>query len=180
MAFDIVVLGSLNTDFSFSVPAFPTPGETLLADRMVASPGGKGGNQAVAAARMGKTVAMIAAIGADVRGTTLVDYLSQSDVDVDRICRRDDAPTGLATILVNAVGENLIVVDQGANRTLAPADFEGRLPAANMSWRSSKRRYRRFSPSSAPHAAREAVASSTPLLRNWMAGTCSRYVTCSS
>ncbi|MEC3909802.1 ribokinase [Sphingobium sp. CR2-8] len=130
MAFDIVVLGSLNTDFSFHVATFPTPGETVLADRLSVSAGGKGGNQAVAAARMNKTVAMIAAVGSDDRGTALIDYLAQSGVDVDGIWRREHSPTGLATILVNGAGENLIVVDQGANRTLAPSDFEHRLPVA--------------------------------------------------
>ena len=67
-SFDVAVLGSINTDFSFSVDEFPKPGETLLSHGMRSSPGGKGGNQAVAAARMGAAVAMLGAIGEDDRG----------------------------------------------------------------------------------------------------------------
>lgn len=125
-AFDVVVVGSANVDVSARVLHLPSPGETVLATSLVRSPGGKGANQAVAAARAGGAlVAFIGAVGADAEGEWLSARLAADGVDTAMLARSGD-PTGQALISVAANGENVIVVAPGANATLAltPAQKE--------------------------------------------------------
>lgn len=114
---DVVVVGSMNADLSAQVQRIPAPGETILARQFVRSPGGKGGNQAVGAARAGGArVAFVGAVGAD-DGQWLVDCLARDGIDVAGI-ERVNAPTGMALIAVDAAGENSIVVVAGANHAI--------------------------------------------------------------
>lgn len=117
----IVVFGSLNADLVFTVDRLPGPGETVLTGGYDFHPGGKGGNQAVAAARAGAAVRMFGRVGRDDHGTRLIDLQRQAGVDVAGI-QRDDAPTGLAFIAVDPAGENQIVVASGANGRARAAD----------------------------------------------------------
>ncbi|HNS53029.1 MAG TPA: ribokinase [Anaerolineae bacterium] len=122
----VVVVGSLNMDFVARVPRLPKPGETLMSTAFRTVPGGKGANQAVAAARQGCQVAMVGRVGTDTYGTILLDGLSSAGVDVTFVQRDPDTTTGLALILVNDDGENTITVVPGANARL---NTEHLLPA---------------------------------------------------
>lgn len=126
---DVVVCGSLNMDLVARVATLPRPGETVAGHGLQRLPGGKGLNQAVAAARMGATVAMVGACGADADGDALVASLAGEGVDTRHVLKRDigsgGAPamhTGLAQVLVADDGENAIVVHGGANATLGPEE----------------------------------------------------------
>ena len=110
----ITVFGSLNVDYVYQVPALPAPGETLLATNMVALPGGKGGNQALAAARAGATVHMAGAVGADGLGNIALAGLLADGVNTEAVAL-SNLPTGTASITVDRDGENAIVVFSGAN-----------------------------------------------------------------
>ena len=110
----IVVFGSINVDFVFPVDALPVPGQTLLARRMRTEPGGKGANQAVAAARDGAAVAMIGAVGAGPLAEAALGGLRAAGVDLSRVAVAS-APTGCATICTDPAGRNQIVVAPGAN-----------------------------------------------------------------
>ncbi|HET9627218.1 MAG TPA: ribokinase [Kofleriaceae bacterium] len=116
----IAVVGSLNADLVIPVRACPRPGETVLGGTPARHLGGKGANQAVAAARAGGRVAMVGRVGSDDAGDALVAGLAGDGVDVAAVTR-DAGPSGFATIFVAADGENAIVVVPGANATLAPA-----------------------------------------------------------
>ena len=109
------VCGSMNMDVFGYVERLPRPGETLTGDRLLYAPGGKGANQAVAAARAGADVAFHAACGRDGFGDRLIEALTQDGIDLSCVVRVDD-PTGVALILVERGGENQIVVLPGANR----------------------------------------------------------------
>lgn len=111
-----IVFGSLNMDLSVSCPRVPEAGETIIGQGFLASPGGKGANQAMASARMGAITHMVGAVGKDVFGTRLVQSLVEADVLCERVRALKDVPTGTATIL-RAQGDNRIVVDPGANAT---------------------------------------------------------------
>lgn len=113
----VVVLGSINMDLVVPILRFPEAGETVLGQHLTAIPGGKGANQAVAAAKQGVGVAMIGAVGDDSYGNTLHETLTQARVDVSAV-RRVRGSSGLAFIPVAADGENRIVVVPGANRTI--------------------------------------------------------------
>jgi ribokinase len=131
----ICVVGSANIDTTYSVRQIPGPGETILADARRVSHGGKGANQAAAAAASGGSVAMIATVGDDENGAAAVHDLEVRGVDVDGIARTSERATGNAVILVGADGENLIVVDPGANHALEAdwvAQHVGRLDPAVM------------------------------------------------
>lgn len=118
----IAVVGSLNMDLIVQAPRIPAPGETILgAESLVTAPGGKGANQAVAAARLGAQVKMIGRVGADDFGQQLLNSLSGSGVEVTAITQDDDASTGVAVIIVSYDGQNSIVVSPGANAHLTPA-----------------------------------------------------------
>lgn len=110
----IVVFGSLNMDLIVPVAALPRPGETVLAPGYDRAPGGKGANQAVAAARAGARVAMAGCVGRDEDGDRLLEALAAADVDTAPIAAVA-APTGLAVVAVAEGGENLIVAASGAN-----------------------------------------------------------------
>lgn len=118
----VVVVGSMNMDFVVRVPRLPGPGETVAGDDAFRNPGGKGANQAVAAARLGQPVAMVACVGDDDPGRTLIGSLRDDDIDTSRVRVAVDAPTGAAFIAVDPEGENQIVVAAGANARLSPAD----------------------------------------------------------
>jgi ribokinase len=119
------VCGSVNMDIFGYVPRLPAPGETLRGTRLVYAPGGKGANQAVAAARAGAAVRFTSACGRDDFGDELVTALDADGVDLTRM-RRVDMPTGVAIILVDDDGENQIAVIPGANdAVLAPVADPG-------------------------------------------------------
>ena len=120
----IVVIGSLNMDLVALSPRIPRPGETLLGHEFRTAPGGKGANQAVAAARLGGDVAMVGRVGADDFGDALLANLQANRVAHDWVLRDADAASGVAIIVVDDVGENSIVVLSGANMRLTPADVE--------------------------------------------------------
>jgi ribokinase len=120
----IVVVGSSNTDLIAQVPRLPQAGETLLGGTFSVAPGGKGANQAVAAARLGAAVTFVARVGTDEFGTQAVRNLEREGLDTRFILRDDAAPSGVALIFVGAEGENMIVVASGANARLTPADVD--------------------------------------------------------
>ncbi len=115
---DVVVVGSLNHDLTVVVPHHPVPGETVLGTDHFTGAGGKGANQAVAAARLGAGVAMIGKVGADDHGRLLVTTLDDAGVDTDAVETDPGTATGLAVITLDANGENAIVVSPGANQCL--------------------------------------------------------------
>ncbi|MBG6107730.1 ribokinase [Frigoribacterium sp. CG_9.8] len=122
----VTILGSANLDIVFTVDRIPSPGETLLAESAKRYPGGKGLNQAVAAARAGASTCFIGALGSDDAGDLLAATMADAAIDSSRV-RRETAPTGQAFIVVDRSGENTIIVASGANSlvtTLAPADAE--------------------------------------------------------
>lgn len=114
------VVGSINTDIVLRVPRVPAHGENLMARGLTVGRGGKGSNCALAAARLGGSVSMIGAIGADAYGQEALGALEAEGVGVGGIQRCQGAPTGLAMILVDDQGENTIVVARGANDCLQP------------------------------------------------------------
>lgn len=117
----IVVFGSINMDLVVRAPHIPIPGETILGSDFVMVPGGKGANQAVAAARLGATVQMVGAVGVDAFGSQLQQSLVAYGVDVTHV-RQTNTASGVALITVDDKGENSIVVASGANMRL-PADI---------------------------------------------------------
>jgi ribokinase len=121
---DIVVVGSYNRDITLNVARLPTPGETIISHGRLEAPGGKGSNQAIQAALCGAQVGMIAAIGQDGMGDGALAIWAERGVAADGVARLPDAGTGMATILVDAAGENIIVVDSGANARLSPAHVD--------------------------------------------------------
>ena len=120
----VVVVGSLNMDYVVRVPRLPAPGETVSGDDVFRNPGGKGANQAIAAARLGQRVAMIGRVGDDDAGRTLIDALRSEGVDVSTIVVDADGPSGAAFIPVAPDGENQIVVSPGANARLTHDDVD--------------------------------------------------------
>lgn len=118
---DILVVGSLNTDLVVRTPRFPRPGETISGEDLQIIPGGKGANQAVAAARLGASVAMLGRVGQDNFGDFLLENLRANHVDTSLV-RRADAATGTATIIVDENGQNSIVLSAGANGKVRPED----------------------------------------------------------
>jgi ribokinase len=116
----VLVIGSVNQDITVRVPAFPAAGETLIGLDVVYGLGGKGANQAVAAARTGVTTALLATVGDDLVGRQLVSWLAERRVDVTLVGVDDARVSGTAHILVDATGENQIVVVPGANAATLP------------------------------------------------------------
>jgi len=125
----IVVLGSLNVDLVANVSHLPRPGETVMAESLQTFPGGKGANQAAAAARLGGTVAIVGRVGADAFGTLLLESLERDGVNVSGVARDEAAPTGTALILVDPNGENVITVAAGANASLGADEVRRALAA---------------------------------------------------
>ena len=112
------MVGSVNMDLVFDMAALPAPGETVLASSLHSEPGGKGGNQAVAAARAGADVQLVAALGDDATGAALRKHLQDNGVGLDGVGRLP-IPSGTAAIMVGSSAENMIVVAPGANAHLA-------------------------------------------------------------
>ncbi len=122
MAGHIIVVGSLNMDLVVRSPRHPLPGETLLGSDFHTFPGGKGANQAVAAARVGGIVAMVGRVGSDDFGVALLQNLAANGVDTVHVRRDEEAATGVALITVAANGQNTIVVAPGANGSVVAND----------------------------------------------------------
>ena len=117
----VIVVGSVNVDLVATVDHLPAPGETVTGGRFAQHHGGKGGNQAVAAARLGAATWFVGAIGADAFGDEARAALAAEGVDVTELVALPGQATGVALILVDASGENSIAVAGGANAALAPA-----------------------------------------------------------
>lgn len=115
----VVVAGSLNMDLIVRAPQLPRPGQTLAGSRFVTAAGGKGANQAVAAARLGAQVSMIGCVGDDANGRALRQALLDDAVDCEGVRIVPDVPTGVALITVEEAGQNTIVIVAGANGELA-------------------------------------------------------------
>jgi ribokinase len=113
----VVVVGSANIDQIFRVAAIPAPGETVLATGSSTALGGKGQNQAVAAARSGAATTFVGAVGSDAFGTVIIDGLASDGIDTSNL-RIEPGPSGTALIAVDDRGENSIIVDAGANARL--------------------------------------------------------------
>ncbi len=118
----ILVVGSLNMDLVVRVPHTPMPGETVLGGDFETFPGGKGANQAVAAARMGGDVTMVGRVGNDDFGDTLIECLVNNKVKTTYVIKDAEASTGIAMIAVASNGENSIVVASGANSDVSVDD----------------------------------------------------------
>jgi ribokinase len=122
----VIVFGSINLDLIFQVPHIPGVGETVLGPSIRIEPGGKGANQAVAAARDGASVIMVAAIGRDSLAATALTMLRKANVDLSRVLECD-ASTGCAGIAVDPAGNNAIVVGSGANLVVRQTQVEDAL-----------------------------------------------------
>jgi ribokinase len=120
---EVAVVGSLNLDLVVRVARLPGPGETVSGDDVFRNPGGKGANQAVAAARLGRGVAMVGCVGDDDAGRELLGSLEGDAVDTSRVRVVAGVPSGTAFITVGQDGENQIVVSPGANARLTPDDI---------------------------------------------------------
>jgi ribokinase len=118
----VIVLGSLNMDISVTVPRLPGPGATVVGSAAVFTPGGKGANQAVAAARLGADVRMVGCVGEDDFGRQLLAALRAEGIDAGPVRIVPRVPTGLAMIAVDTQGENLITVAPGANHQVGSLD----------------------------------------------------------
>lgn len=119
---EILVVGSLNADLVVRVARFPRPGETISGDDLQIIPGGKGANQAVAAARQGTSVAMLGRVGKDSFGPDLIHNLKQNNVDTSHVQTDAGSATGTAIIVVDSNGQNNIVLSPGGNGQVRPAD----------------------------------------------------------
>jgi ribokinase len=119
---EIVVIGSANADLVTRMERLPAPGETVLATGYAEHPGGKGANQAIAAARLGRAVSFVGVVGQDGHGAWLTEALVAEGVDVANLRRMPGVPTGRALVLVDDAAENSIVVVSGANAELRPDD----------------------------------------------------------
>lgn len=117
----VIVVGSVNEDLVATVERLPAPGETVTGGRFAQHHGGKGGNQAVAAARLGAATSFVGAVGSDVFGEAARAALEDEGIDVSELRTLPDPATGVALILVDARGENSIAVADGANAALQPA-----------------------------------------------------------
>lgn len=120
----IVVVGSYNADLTTYMPRLPRPGETVRGDRFVIGAGGKGSNQAIAAARLGAHVIFIGRVGRDAFGANALAWWAREGIDTRYVVEDDAHATGVAPILVDAHGENMIVVALGANLALTTADID--------------------------------------------------------
>jgi len=120
----IAVVGSSNTDMVVRVPHIPAPGETVLGGEFVMAPGGKGANQAVAAARLGAKVTLVARVGPDVFGERALAGFHQEGIITRYVTVDREAASGVALIFVDAAGENRIAVAPGANACLSPDDVQ--------------------------------------------------------
>jgi ribokinase len=126
---DVVVVGSYNTDLTIRTGRLPRPGETVIDGLFSKGGGGKGANQAVAAARAGADVSFVARVGDDTHGREGLQRLKEEHVNTQYVIQDSETSTGVAFILVDKHGENSIVVAAGANARLSPSDIEKAMPA---------------------------------------------------
>jgi ribokinase len=123
----LIVFGSINMDLNLRVKQFPTAGETVLSSNYTMSPGGKGANQAMAAARIGAKTALVGKVGDDGNGLRIVNNLKRNGVMTSGVAKSEDYPTGMAMVFREKSGENRIIVASGANLTVsaeqAPPDI---------------------------------------------------------
>jgi len=124
----IVVVGSSNTDMIIKVHRIPKPGETVIGGKFSTAAGGKGANQAVAAARAGGEVSFVARVGDDMFGRQAVEGFVADGIDVDHVHQDPNAPSGVALIFVDDSGENSIAVASGANARLTPSEVTSARP----------------------------------------------------
>jgi len=129
----ILIVGSSNTDMVIKTQNFPAPGETILGGRFLMNAGGKGANQAVAAARLGGIVTFVGKIGDDIFGKQAVQQLEDEGINVDFVAVDPENPSGVALITIDVKGENSIVVAPGSNGTLSAADFDKAMAMLNDS-----------------------------------------------
>jgi ribokinase len=122
---DLVVIGSLNVDLVVAVPHLPKPGETVAGPNAERRPGGKGANQACAAARLGANVRLAGLVGDDMFGADLLAAIAAQGVDVSRVATLNNSSTGMAFIAVEDSSENMIIVASGANRHVTPTTLGG-------------------------------------------------------
>lgn len=122
--YDVLVIGSLNADLVVRAPRFPAPGETISGGDLLTIPGGKGANQAVAAARQGARVAMVGRVGRDNFAPFLIENLNANNVNTSHV-PQDDVASGTAIIIVDEKGQNSIVLSPGANGKVNAQDVEG-------------------------------------------------------
>lgn len=120
----IVVIGSANTDMVVKSKTLPLPGETILGGTFFMNAGGKGANQAVAAARLGADVTLVTKVGNDIFGTATITGLQKENINTAHVFIDAKEPSGTALIMVNEEGENCIVVAPGANARLLPTDID--------------------------------------------------------
>lgn len=120
----ILVIGSSNTDLVVNVDSIPKPGQTVLGDSFFVNPGGKGANQAVGAARLGKDVSFCCKTGEDDYGRSAKELFAKEGMDTSFVFSTPDHPSGVALIAVDRNGENSIVVASGANMDLRPEDID--------------------------------------------------------
>lgn len=118
---EIVVVGSMNMDFVFSADRYPQQGETIIGNKFVVTPGGKGANQAAAIGKLGGKVSFVSACGNDIYGEQLLLNLEKMGVNVENVYRFENTSTGVAAITLEKNGENRIIVIPGANNRLSPA-----------------------------------------------------------
>lgn len=123
MTKQIIVIGSSNTDMVVKSKTLPRPGETILGGTFLMNAGGKGANQAVAAARLGGNVTFVAKLGKDIFGEESITGFKKENINTDYVFTDAAVPSGTALIMVNEEGENCIVVAPGANAQLLPADI---------------------------------------------------------
>jgi len=125
----ILVIGSSNTDMVIKTDKLPGPGETVLGGTFFMNPGGKGANQAVAAARLGGKVTFVTKVGDDLFGNQTIGVLKKEGIDTRNVVRDEKLPSGVALITVDVAGENNIVVAPGSNGNLLAED----IPASHFS-----------------------------------------------
>ena len=147
----VLIIGSSNTDMVVKTEHFPKPGETVLGGTFLMNPGGKGANQAVAAARLGAEVCFVAKTGNDIFGKQALEGFKKEGIDTRFVTESNSAASGIALITVNAQGQNEIVVASGANMDLHPTDipddafedvglalFQLEIPAETVHWALTK------------------------------------------
>lgn len=120
----VTVLGSLNADTIMHIGRLPKQGETMAMHNATTAPGGKGANQAVAAARMGAITQFVGAVGNDQNGDMMIKALNENNIQIDNVKRCDDVSTGSAYIMLEDDGNNTILIDGGANQSLTLKDIE--------------------------------------------------------
>ncbi len=123
MSKKVLIIGSSNTDMVVKTKEFPKPGETVLGGTFLMNPGGKGANQAVAAARLGADVRFVTKIGKDIFGKQAVEGFKKEGLDINNLIETSEFASGVALITVSESGENEIVVASGANMDLKPDDL---------------------------------------------------------